>query len=276
MKFNSGNISFSELLQFRSMSAQQEVSVLKANNSLQIALSDLAGFLIKDNDFNLMNISFTQYDEAVQELGSWQISDLNNIETSLIEYARVNNPAYQTGVIEVDINESEVKSAKGSFLPSISMNLSKNWNYQNWSDSPEGSLSLGISASVPVFSIYDNYLNYTKARNSYRKTELSHEQSGIDLKLKIKSGILNLVASILEIEATETAREYSALSYEAAQEQFKNNMITANELLNTQISLRTAENGLNTSKYSFLNNKSELQKSLGILEESELWKLLLN
>jgi len=275
IRYENGNISFGDLLQLRSNAAQQEVSILKAKNNLQKAMNELKSFLDYADNLSVKPVSLADYVQITDALGEWKITDLNNIESRLIDYAAENNPGYLSETLGVAISETQLKSAKGNFLPSVNMNLSRGWNYSDWNDDPEGTLSLGINTSIPIFSIYDNALNYAKAKNSLSRTELSEKQAELDLNLEIKSGILNLVAAVQELNAAGTAQEYAEISYQTADEQFRNKMITANELLNTQIALQTAESSLNTSVYSFLNYKSNLQKSLGILAEAELWELLL-
>ncbi len=276
IRFDNGNISSGELLQLRSQAAQQEVTILKAENSLRIALNDLGNFLAVKENIDLIPVSLADYQEIILELGNWQISSLEAREIDLIEYARTNNPEFLLNKLGVDISGDGVKSAKANFLPSISMSLSKSWNYSDWDAAPDGSWSLGLSASLPVFSIVDNYLNYAKAQYSLTQTELSLDQKELDLELSIKSALLNLVATVQELKAVEIAREYAEESYQAAEERFRNNMITANELLNTQIALRTAESALTSATYAFLGYKGELQANLGILDEAEFWQLLIN
>jgi len=275
IRYENGSISQGELWQLRSNSAQQEVSILKAKTNLQIAVNGLKSFLDYQAELNLEPVSIIDYQQITTKLGNWEINDLNAVEIRLINHAISNNPDYESQALGVIISETQLQSAKGNFLPSVNMSISRSWNYKSWGDDPDGSLNLGINASIPVFSIYDNCLNYAKARNNLSRSELSKQQTKLDLKLEIKSGILNLVAAVQELNAAGTAQEYAEISYQAAAEQFKNKMITANELLNTQIVLRTAESNLNSSIYSFLNYKSDLQQSLGILVETELWQLLL-
>ncbi len=276
IRYNNGNISSGELLQLRSQASQQEVTILKAKNSLRIALNDLGNFLAVKEDIDLIPVSLADYQEIIDELGSWQIADLENKETDLLDFAFTNNPEFLVYKLNVDIGGDGVKSAKSSFLPSLSMSLGKSWNYNDWDSAPDGSWSLGLSASIPVFSLVDNYLNYTKARYSKVQTELNLDQQKLDLELSIRSALLNLVATVQELRATEIAKEYAVESYQVAEERFRNNMITANELLNTQIAMRTAENALSMTTYAFLGYKGDLQADLGILDETEFWELLIN
>jgi outer membrane protein len=274
LRYENGTISYGELLQLRSTTAQQEVMILKAENQYQIAINDLKNFLLIEDDLILSGKALSDYQSELEKLGKLEAGDLKILEMSLMDYAAENNPEYLRDKINVEISELELNSAKGNFLPSLSLSISRGWNYDNWGDNPEGSLSLGVSASLPVFSGYDNYLNYAKTRNSKSQVLITEEQSKRAMNQQIQSGLLNLVAAVMELRAAERAREYAQVSYETAEERFRNNMITANELLNTQTVMQTAESNLNSAIYSFLRYKCALQQNLGIIDETDLWELL--
>ncbi|MCF7919599.1 MAG: TolC family protein [Candidatus Cloacimonetes bacterium] len=276
VRFDNGSLSRSDLLQLRSQKAQQDVTILRAENSLQMALNDLENFLGLREEIELSAIDLGPYENIITDLENWQIADINAKQTELIKVALEKNPSIQVNKLSVDISEVGVKTAKGNFLPSFSMSLSKSWNYQYFSDDPEGSLSLGLSASLPFFPIGDKVENYTKSRYALKQSELSLQQNQLDLENSLKSSLLNLVAGVQEIRAAAMARDYAQESYLQAEESFANRIITANELLNTQIALTTAENAVTSARYDFLGYKGELQKSLGIASEEDLWDLLLN
>jgi mRNA-degrading endonuclease toxin of MazEF toxin-antitoxin module len=110
-----------ELWQLRSNAAQQEVSVLQARNSFQIAINELKNFLEYNGEMELETISTADYQDITSALGNWNIADLEEIENRLTSFAGSNNPDFLSQNLSVTISETLVKSAKA--------NCSKAWGY---------------------------------------------------------------------------------------------------------------------------------------------------
>jgi len=274
LRFENGNLSRGDVLQLRSQTAQKQVALLKAENSLQIAENELKNFMVTKENVKPVSLDMEIYNEVISSVSMWQIAELNEKEQTLLAYALENNPSLKASEISVEISEKGMESAKGSFMPSVSLNLSNSWNYQEWDDDPDGNMSLGLSVSLPIFPVVDNIQKYAKSRYSLRQSELSLSQEELALELDMKSALLNLAAAVQGISAAEISRDYAQESYQQAEENFRNRMITANELLNIQISLTTAENALTNATYDFLGYKGELQNVLGVMDEGELWQLI--
>lgn len=276
VKYDNGNLALSELLQWQSQKAQQQVSILQLQNNLKIANANLKQLLNNDDLTSIDKINIDKYEKHIKSLSSIDIDKLSDHESNLLSYSLKQNPSLQNNQLDMELSSNAVKSTKSNFLPKLSLSLSKGWNYQELDADPQNSLSLGLSASIPIFPMVDNIEKYTQSKYQLKQTEYSILSDELDMKTEVRKNLLNLLASVSEMQASQVAVDYAKETYQQAEEQFKNDMISSNDLLDIQISLSSAENQYTGKFYDFLVSKAELQQTLGILDEAGFWEVVLS
>jgi len=133
-----------------------------------------------------------------------------------VDYALQNNITVKQTIIDKEIAEQDLKSAKGNFLPTVNGNASQNWNFGSFIDQNGGRISIdsrgnGFSLNTGV-TLFNGFRNI----NLKKQAELGVEASQLQLKILENNISLNVVNAYLNIlfnkESLKLAQEQVSIS----------------------------------------------------------------
>ena len=248
-----GSIAKSDLAQLEAQVANDKYQVVNAQTTLQDYKLQLKQLLEIDGT-NEMNLATpTIGDElALLPLPS---------QISVYEAALAQRPEIQTGKLNIESANLDIRIAQAGYMPSLSLSAgtgSSNGSGRglgfgqqiknNWNN------SIGLTVSVPIF---DN----RQAKSSVEKAKLQRESVSLDLLDEQKTLFstieklwLHARSAQEKFSAAQSKVESSQISYDLVSEQFRLGLKNTVELLTEKNNLLSAEQDKLQSKYTAILN----------------------
>ena len=248
-----GSIAKSDLAQLEAQVANDKYQVVNAQTTLQDYKLQLKQLLEIDGT-NEMNLATpTIGDElALLPLPS---------QISVYEAALAQRPELQTGKLNIESANLDIRIAQAGYMPSLSLSAgpgSSNGSGRglgfgqqiknNWNN------SIGLTVSVPIF---DN----RQAKSSVEKAKLQRESVSLDLLDEQKTLFSTIEKLWLDarsaqekFSAAQSKVESSQISYDLVSEQFRLGLKNTVELLTEKNNLLSAEQDKLQSKYTAILN----------------------
>lgn len=254
----------SDILQLQATLAAEEYSAISARNSYEISIIEL-----KD----CMNYPLN---DSLEISG---IIENENITTtsveSLVEYALENNIAAQIVAEDLKLSELNLKIARGSYYPTISLSGGLSTSY--YKNLTMGTYSLfgeqlksnlgewfGASISIPIFNGLSTRKNVRKAKNNLKLAQDTHDNTLRTLESEIRKATMELeVADQQQQQALQTV-EYQREANEAAHKRFATGAVSIIELQTSDNDLFKAEAELRHSELSYRIKLREVNYYNGI------------
>ncbi len=274
IRYDTGTLSKAEYLQLQSELAVKEVTLIQIENLYQISLLELANYLQIEKVKELAEIPIEIHQPTLDELSSKSISELDEMTNAIIDIGEANNPSLKISEISVDTNKKSLLLAGGNFLPSVNLQYSNSWSKYDYQEDFIESGQLGVYLSIPIFPLADNGLEVAKANHNLKQSKYALESVNNTIILSLRSSLINLVAAAKTVRSSKLAMEYSKETYAQMKERFTHGVITANDLLSTEVMFTSAQNQYTTSFYNFLRAKSTLQLLMGTEDPQILEKIL--
>jgi outer membrane protein len=278
IKFDMGMLSQTDLLQFQSDMAAKETEMILQRAQFQTAIQDLKNTLNFSGNITLQAISFEEdYISKTKEIPTEKVA---SIIEKCIQVGKTQNHTLQTLENTRKIASANVMLAAGNSLPTIQLSLRKNW-VKSWDENMKAadvgftdSQEIGISASIPIFPIADNYADYSSAKFQKRKTTKELESTEKNIELAIESAVLNFISFAKSIEQAKLSLDYATELYAQMEERFESGMISGTELLDAEVILKNAKFSHTKAIYSYKKAKSLLMKLLSLEDKNDLYELL--
>jgi outer membrane protein len=238
---------------------QAQLDLINAENNYKIAVANL-NYLI-GNDIN------QQY--RVDTTGGVRETDYT-LQGSL-ETAMEKNPTLQSYKHSMDASRNNVRSAWGGFLPTVNVSYSTSWydigKFQiGGLYSRNNTYRYGVNLSLNIF---DRFL--TKRQVSVAKAQLNTDKFVYhnyinSLRLQVTQSYLNLEKAQLSIQVSRDNLASAQEDYKLAQEKYTLGAATILDLLDAEVSLRTAESNVIQSEYNLNLAVADLERALGKFE----------
>ena len=248
-----GSIAKSDLAQLEAQVANDKYQVVNAQTTLQDYKLQLKQLLEIDGT-NEMNLATpTIGDElALLPLPS---------QISVYEAALAQRPEIQTGKLNIESANLDIRIAQAGYMPSLSLSAgtgSSNGSGRglgfgqqiknNWNN------SIGLTVSVPI-------LDNRQAKSSLEKAKLQRESVSLDLLDEQKTLFSTIEKLWLDarsaqekFSAAQSKVESSQISYDLVSEQFRLGLKNTVELLTEKNNLLSAEQDKLQSKYTAILN----------------------
>ncbi|WP_237267372.1 TolC family protein [Tenacibaculum todarodis] len=159
-----------------------------------------------------------------------------------VDYALENNITIKQNKFNIDIAESDVKSAKGNKLPSVNGSTGGNLRFGSGfnpitndrvSTTNFGG-SIGVNAGITVFNGYRVLNTYNQAKLGVEGSKLDLEVIENDIALRIVNTYLNALFAKENLLVATTQAEISQKQIDRAKAQFDAGTIPKGDLLNVQ------------------------------------------
>jgi len=257
-KYELGSASRSDVLKAKvSLSQAQldsltsENQVRKAQANLNYAIGEPVDQEIRVKDVEMSADDYTLADVSTQALRS--------------------NPGYLFAQDDLRAAKHGLRYAQSDYLPTLSLSASKYWvgpeldELDDWW-SKNYTTTIGGRLS---FNIFDRFL--TKQRTDYAKANLHSAEYGVSdskraVELEAREAYLNLQETVKARELTDEELASAQEDFNLAQEKYKLGAATILDILDAEVSLRTAESHQVDSKYNYLLAVARLMTVMGIIE----------
>ncbi|WP_456378643.1 TolC family protein [Lutibacter sp.] len=245
----------SNLLEAEANLANDAQKVVTAQNSLDLALLDLAQTLQLDYvGFDVENINVDTPSELLMYNEALPIYKIAVENRSEIKSAQLNVMSASKGI---DI-------AKSGFLPSLSFNynfgsaasfldlasISNKAFFYQLDDNKNNSFSLSLN--IPIFSGFRNKSNVNSAKINYEISQFNLEDTKIQLRKIIERAFMDAKAALKTYVAAEKNVTSQELSFKNSQESYNLGVMTSFDFEQVKNRFLNAQSSLINAKYDFV------------------------
>lgn len=244
-----------DLLNIQATLAQNKEQLVQAENALDLALLNLAqliqvspdGFAIQDVNVNLDNAVLLYKDSK-----------------PIYETALKSRPEIQKAEIQIENADLDVKVAKTSLLPSVSLSYRLNTSYA-YRFSGDGALNnilnqyndnhghnIGISARYTIFNGKSNKAQINKAKINKEIISQNLADQKLQLRETIQRAFLDTKSALKQYESSLSSLKAQEEAFKIAEERFKLGAMNSFDFDLVKSRLFNAKVAVINAKYNFV------------------------
>lgn len=175
------------------------------------------------------------------------------------------NVDMKAGLLNLEINKKQVKSAIAGYLPTISAVYQRNEILLKTGFDPTTKNTLVLTASMPLFCSGKTTAELKKAQLAYESAQEDLELMQKQLLIQDKQLRFNLKSALESYEIQERNIEVSKRMFDNVTKKFEQGLSSSLEVTNASNNLLTAQSNYIQSAMSLLNASDALKKLLGTL-----------
>jgi outer membrane protein TolC len=258
-RYELGSAALSDVLKAKVSNGEAKLNLINAENNYKIAMAQL-NQLIGEKVSRQYRVDTT-----------FSVHEVDYTLDSSIEYALENNPLLQAYKYSMDSYKNSMRSAWGGYLPSLDFSYSVSYSQPEsfgFGDmfKENHSYGYGLSLSFNIFDRFYTRNQISNAKADYNTAEFNYHNYLNGLELEVTEAYLNLEKAQLSMEVARDKLASAQEDYKLAQEKYSLGAATILDLLDAELSLKTAESDVIESEYNLNLAVANLEKALGITE----------
>ena len=261
IQFDEGAIAKAELLNIESSSANDYQSVVIQENTLNLALLQLA---------QLLQISTNAFDVSAIDVGKPSAILLFDDANVVYEKAITNRPEIKRAELNVESSDLSIDIAKSAFVPSVTASLDLNSTYGYDVKNSLGAAlfdqmndnlgyGVGLGISVPIFNGFRTDAAVERSMISKDVADLTLENQKLQLQQIIEQAFLDAKAAAKTYEAATISQEAQKEAFKNAQVSYDYGSMTQFDFDQVRNRLVNAEGALIRAKYDYVFKTKVLQ-----------------
>jgi outer membrane protein TolC len=257
-KFINGRVSEYDKISAEVQMRTMKSSVVSAETGLNLALLQLKVLMGIDTNIDInINDSLKAYEEMLV-LSNTQATDAELANNSVLKQLDQNKTMLQRAR----------KILRTGFMPTIAMQLTgqynsysnDNWNIFGYKYSPSSTLALAVS--IPIFKA-NNWTKLQSNRIQLAQLQDTRDNTERQLSMAARSYRDNMVKTISKIDSDREAVKQADKAVSISAKRYDVGRGTILELNQSETALVQAELAYHQSIYDFLQNKADLDYTLG-------------
>ncbi|MBN2226626.1 MAG: TolC family protein [candidate division Zixibacteria bacterium] len=251
--------------------AASKSDVLKAqvqygNDKLMLLAAENA---VKTTHANLCYLIGIDVNSGVEFSTQFQQREYENTEENALKYGLAHHPGLLASVKNVTSAQYDVKSAWGRFLPSVSINVSRDYSGSTWSevsklDDIDGQWTISTSISIPIFEQFGRKYELSRSRALLNNARVAESYTRNYIAAEIKRAFLEQERTKQALVVAEETVAAAKEDFNLVQEKYNLGAATILEVLDAQVSLVEAENSLVEARYDYNLSVASLEKAMGV------------
>ena len=262
--FKNGKASEAEVLEAKSRLAQDELSVVQAENNYQLALLDLSQLLELPSPDNF-RISVPNIQDYSADL---------TLPEEVYAQALMNKPAIKAAQYRLQGAEKSIRIAQSAYYPQLSFGAGIGTNYYHLSGIENASFGtqwrenmnkyLQVSLNVPIFNRFQTRNRVKSARIQHTALSWQLEESKKALYKEIQQAYYNAIAAESKYKSSQSASESAEASFQLMSEKYANGKASATEYNEMRTAwMKTLSDGIQ-AKYEFVYRSKILDFYKGV------------
>ena len=262
--FQNGKASEAEILEAKSRLAQDQLSLVQAENNHQLALLDLSQMLELPSPENF-RISVPDIDGFTADL---------SMPEEVYAQAMMNKPAIKAAQYRLQGAEKSIKIAQSGYYPQLSFGAGIGTNYYHLSGIENAPFStqwdqnmnkyLQFSLSIPIFNRFQTRNRVKSARIQHTALSWQLEESKKALYKEIQQAYYNALASESKYKSSQSASESAEASFRLMSEKYANGKASATEYNEMRTAWMKALSDGVQAKYEFMYRSKILDFYKGV------------
>jgi outer membrane protein len=253
-----GKVPDSQLYDIEAQVANDQVSVIQAENNLRLALLDLAQSLELERN--------TDFDVSAPLFGNVVSEYISSVQPPQVVFdnAVQTKPAIREQTLRVESAEKTLKIAESGYLPTLNLSLGYGTNYfylydkdfinRTFSDQLKnnGGEYIGLNLNIPIFNRFSVRNQVKSARINIGNQQLVLENAKKTLYKEIQTAYLNAVAAQEKYKASGQAIKATSESFTYAKERYETGKSTVFEFNEAKTRLIKSQSEEIQAKYDFI------------------------
>ena len=262
--FQNGKASEAEVLEAKSRLAQDQLSLVQAENNHQLALLDLSQMLELPSPENF-RISVPDIDGFTADL---------SMPEEVYAQAMMNKPAIKAAQYRLQGAEKSIKIAQSGYYPQLSFGAGIGTNYYHLSGIENAPFStqwdqnmnkyLQFSLSIPIFNRFQTRNRVKSARIQHTALSWQLEESKKALYKEIQQAYYNALAAESKYKSSQSASESAEASFRLMSEKYANGKASATEYNEMRTAWMKALSDGVQAKYEFVYRSKILDFYKGV------------
>ena len=262
--FKNGKASEAEVLEAKSRLAQDELSVVQAENNYQLALLDLSQLLELPSPENF-RISVPDIQDYSADL---------TLPEEVYAQALMNKPAIKAAQYRLQGAEKSIRIAQSAYYPQLSFGAGIGTNYYHLSGIENASFGtqwrenmnkyLQVSLNVPIFNRFQTRNRVKSARIQHTALSWQLEESKKALYKEIQQAYYNALAAESKFKSSQLATESAEASFQLMSEKYANGKASATEYNEMRTAWMKALSDGIQAKYEFVYRSKILDFYKGV------------
>ena len=262
--FKNGKASEAEVLEAKSRLAQDQLSLVQAENNHQLALLDLSQLLELPSPENF-RISVPDIDGFTADL---------SMPEEVYAQAMMNKPAIKAAQYRLQGAEKSIRIAQSGYYPQLSFGAGIGTNYYHLSGIENAPFStqwdqnmnkyLQFSLSIPIFNRFQTRNRVKSARIQHTALSWQLEESKKALYKEIQQAYYNALAAESKYKSSQSASESAEASFRLISEKYANGKASATEYNEMRTAWMKALSDGVQAKYEFMYRSKILDFYKGV------------
>ncbi len=264
---DAGSVAKGNLLQIEAQAAQEELSLINMKNQLETSYLTLTQLLELKTPAG--------FEVVVPEINV----DPNSIITGNIDeiytIAEKSRPEIRSSELMLTASEYDLKIAKGSRSPRISLNYSLNTRYTYLSNQPgiqsfndqlknNKNSGIGLSMNIPILNGWQVNKNISNSKLNVENSQYTLEGTKKQLYKNIQQAYTDAVAALKKFNVSIKAVASTEESFRYTEQKFNVGLVTPVDYNAAKTQLLKAQSDLAQSKYEFIFKTKVLDFYKGI------------
>jgi len=253
-KFEAGVKPKGDLLNAQSTAASDEQALILNENTLNLALLDLA---------QLLQVEPDEFDVEVIELNSPSNTLFYKTSDEVYNKALINRPEIKKAELNIESADLSVAIAKASYLPSITLGANVGtgygYNLKNNGHIPfftqlDDNLGYGASfgVNIPIFNRNQTKSNVNRQKINYEISKIGLENEKLQLKQTIQKAYYDAKAAAKTFESAEKSLISQKEAFKNAQESYNIGAMTQFDFDQVRNRFVNAEGARIRAKYDYV------------------------
>lgn len=251
-QYGAGTVAKSDVLRSEVEKAKAEQSLIKANNSYELAVSSLNNVIGMPLDTKISvkeELKYEKYDKTLDDC---------------IKVALANRPDLEQAAASVDIAKADIKVAKSGNKLTINAVASEKWSDKDFPGTDNNTWSIGINAN---YNLFDSGLTKSKVRGTettLSKATTQLQQARDAAQLEVRQAYLNMQEAEKRIETSQVAVVKAEEDYKIAQVRYSAGVGTNLDVMDSQVALTSAKTDYVQALYDYNTSRAKLDKAMGV------------
>ena len=251
-QYNVGTVAKSDVLRSEVELANAQQSLIKAQNSYDLAVSSFNNVVGLPLDSEL-----TIKDELKYNKFDLSLSDS-------IKYAMDNRPEVTIANLGIDSAKKDIQIAKAGRLPTVGATASTGWSNTKFPGSENDKWSVGVKASWNVFDSGLTSSQIKQADVSVDKAIEQLRQTKDSVQLDVRNAYLSMKEAEKRIDTSQVAVDKAQEDFKIAQVRYGAGVGTNLDVMDAQVALTQAKTNYIQALYDYNTSKAKLEKAMGV------------
>lgn len=244
--------------------ANQEVSVVTAQNDLDIAKATLLASM-SVNPSQSIEVDPASIASEVTTRTAEEFRGRIGPEQVAIQRAFSTRPDISSSQMRVDAAKAGITTAESGYWPTLTAIGGYTWRNFTIADfDRQGQVYVGLNIRVPVFDQFATNANIESANLSLTRQQMSLARLQNEVRTNIRGAFLQLAAGEKGLEITDRALKAALTNFNAVQERFTVGSATLLDVQTANNQLITARVNRVTAIYTYHDAATFVQFTIGI------------